>query len=338
MSKVLDPNSFGEKLYNSLPQMYRKEDEQVEYALKRFLSVAGDGGFSNVIKEYNGILDLNDPEKTTTQVLNILFKQYGFEVFNGIPEVYLRKLLPILGDLYSRKGSTTVIEYLTSIVTDIKTEVSLSPNFKNDFIVNLRFEMDYDIQNFPNKQQIFRIIKEFVPFFLKVVTVLVYMFYEYGKTHAKEYHTMKLNTLNEDHTVLDTEDIFESYSLKNHYSEDSNLDKDKDFIYSTYIHTKVAVDNGVIEKDLSSYQDVFKDLIEEENSFTEGNIERNLEENISHLVSESCCFLSQETNMFAQVLNCPLEVLNDGEFINKFSQADEYEDIIRINGEIVNIY
>ncbi len=189
MSKVMDSKTFSEKLYNTLPVMYHNADSMVDYALKRYLQVLSDGGYSFVVDELNGILNLNDPERTPSEVLGVLFEQYGLPLFNGIPEVYLRKLLPILGDLYARKGATTVIEYLTSIISDVKTDIVISPDFLNDYHVDLRLEMDYDqtgARDLPDREQLLRIIKEFLPFFIEVTIIFVYLFYETAKLQARE--------------------------------------------------------------------------------------------------------------------------------------------------------
>lgn len=189
MSKVMDSKTFSGKLYNTLPVMYHNADSMVDYALKRYLQVLSDGGYSFVVDELNGILNLNDPERTPSEVLGVLFEQYGLPLFNGIPEVYLRKLLPILGDLYARKGATTVIEYLTSIISDVKTDIVISPDFLNDYHVDLRLEMDYDqtgARDLPDREQLLRIIKEFLPFFIEVTIIFVYLFYETAKLQARE--------------------------------------------------------------------------------------------------------------------------------------------------------
>lgn len=189
MSKVMDSKTFSEKLYNTLPVMYHNADSMVDYALKRYLQVLSDGGYSFVVDELNGILNLNDPERTPSEVLGVLFEQYGLPLFNGIPEVYLRKLLPILGDLYARKGATTVIEYLTSIISGVKTDIVVSPDFLNDYHVDLRLEMDYDqtdARDLPDREQLLRIIKEFLPFFIEVTIIFVYLFYETAKLQARE--------------------------------------------------------------------------------------------------------------------------------------------------------
>lgn len=189
MSKLLAGEQFNEKLYNTLPPVYHNADSMVDFALKRYLNVLSDGGFSKVIEEVNGILDLNDPEKTPKEVLSVVFSQYGLEIFNGLPELYLRKLLPILGDLYARKGATTVIEYLTSIISDVKSEVIISPDFLEDFHIDIKLEMDYDQQgarDIPDREQLLRIIKEFLPFFINVTIIFSYLFYELARLKTKD--------------------------------------------------------------------------------------------------------------------------------------------------------
>lgn len=246
MSKLLDPNTFGEKLYNTLPQMYRSDDATVGYALRRYLQSTAEGGFSHVISEINDLLDLNDPDKCPEEFLELVFKQYGFEAFNGIPEVYLRKLLPLLGELYNRKGTTTVIEYLTSVISGIKTDIAVSPNFSQDYTVNLRFEMDWDEQNFPNKNQLLRIIKEFIPFFVEVVVVLIYMFYESVSLKTEEKHLLDIQTVpyNDDTNLSTKEYTHEILSTTN---EDScEFYSTNTFRFSNVLNAPYAVLNGDI--------------------------------------------------------------------------------------------
>lgn len=205
MSKVMDSKTFSGKLYNTLPVMYHNADSMVDYALKRYLQVLSDGGYSFVVDELNGILNLNDPERTPSEVLGVLFEQYGLPLFNGIPEVYLRKLLPILGDLYARKGATTVIEYLTSIISDVKTDIVISPDFLNDYHVDLRLEMDYDqtgARDLPDREQLLRIIKEFLPFFIEVTIIFVYLFYETAKLQARESFEDFVTEVRSEHSRL----------------------------------------------------------------------------------------------------------------------------------------
>ena len=186
--KVLKPEEFGDKLYKTLPPLYHVADEDVKYALKRYLSALSDGGFAKVIEEINGFLTLIDPDKVKEELLPILFLHYGFEVFNGIPTMYLRKLLPLVSDLYNIKGSITAVEYLTSLVSGVKSSVSLDEEFSENHTINVNLEMNYgdNIVDIPDQDQLFRIIKEFVPFYCDVLIVYVYIFEELGRVHMSD--------------------------------------------------------------------------------------------------------------------------------------------------------
>ena len=181
MSNTLSSVDFGKKLYNTLPPSYRVDDALVEYSLERYLSALSDGGFAKVIEEINGLLTLVDPDKIKSELLPILFKQYGFEIFNGIPEIYLRKLLPVVSELNSLKGTKTAVEYLTSIISGVKSTIEYDEEFSENRAINVRLEMDYEAEGnkgLPDTDQLLRIIQEYVPFFCDVLIVYVYLFSE----------------------------------------------------------------------------------------------------------------------------------------------------------------
>ena len=121
MSNILNSEDFGLKIYNRFPPKYREDDVGQKYALKRYIESASEGGFKHAIDDVNGITNLIDPDKVSSTVLPTLFQQYGLEIFNGIPEEYLRYLLPKLGEAWSKKGSLSVIEFITSSLSGIKT-------------------------------------------------------------------------------------------------------------------------------------------------------------------------------------------------------------------------
>lgn len=196
MSKTLDSKNFGDKLYNSLPEMYRVDDENENFALKRYLQSLAEGGFEKVIEETNGLMTLVDPDKVDKDILPVLFKSYGFEVFNGIPELYLRKLLPMVSKLFALKGSITSVEYLTSLVSGVKSTVEVSDNFNEDHSIDVKLDLDYNLtpSELPDREQLLRIIGEFVPFYCSVVIVYSYFFNDDFRayvqdTYSKDYVT-----------------------------------------------------------------------------------------------------------------------------------------------------
>lgn len=291
MSKTLNGSTFGEKMYNTLPQKYRNDDSMVEYALKRYLQALSDGGFSKVIEESNGILDLNDPSKTPSEVLSILFEQYGLKIFKGVPELYLRKLLPILGDLYARKGAITVIEYLTSIISDVKTDVIVSPNFSEDYHIDLRLEMDYDRQgerDMPDKDQLYRILKEFLPFFIETTVIFVYLFYETAKLQAKD-----------ELVVFHTKDV---------RNEDARVIRQKgEGLFPIIGNTDLLLNKSIYLNE-TYYYDVDVD------HFTDV---------VTHIIKESGRLSRVKSSYYRETLNNPVKLLNNDVVLNEYMDTDE---------------
>lgn len=291
MSTTLNGTKFGERLYDTLPHLYHSEDEMVDFALKRYLQALADGGYAYVIDELNGILDLNDPTKTPAEVLPVLFEQYGLPIFNGIPEAYLRKLLPILRDLYARKGATTVIEYLTSIISDVKSEVIISPDFKENYHVDIRLEMDYDQQgarDLPDREQLLRIIKEFLPFFIEVTFIFSYLFYELAKIRAKEFSHDYVIDIRSEHTRLPSKKGTSMFPTLNNFDLGLN---DSIYLNETYYYSEEV--------------DEFWDKI-------------------SYILQETGNLDAQKSNQYLrQTLNNPFKVLNDGLVLNDYIDTDE---------------
>lgn len=187
MSNTLSNEEYGLKLYNRFPPKYREDDIGENFALKRYLESLADGGFKFVIDDINGITNLIDPDNIDAKLLPILFEQYGLEIFNGIPENYLRYLLPKLGEAWSMKGSLSVIEFITSSLSGIKTTTEVVYDEEDNPLIEIRLEMDFNIGDyFPETEQFNKIIKNFLPFYCDAVLIYSYMFYENGIISVKE--------------------------------------------------------------------------------------------------------------------------------------------------------
>ena len=199
MSSILNSDDFGLKIYNRFPPKYREDDVGQNYALKRYLQALSDGGFKYAIDEINGITTLIDPDKVDAKVLPVLFKQYGLDIFNGIPEEYLRYLLPKLGEAWSKKGSLSVVEFITSSLSGIKTSTEVNYDEKDNPIVNVRLEMDYNIGDyFPEAEQFTRLLENFVPFYCDVSMLYSYLFHETQVLVGKEDDYLSIiDTMNE---------------------------------------------------------------------------------------------------------------------------------------------
>ena len=364
MSTTLNGTKFGERLYDTLPHLYHSEDEMVDFALKRYLQALADGGYAYVIDELNGILDLNDPTKTPAEVLPVLFEQYGLPIFNGIPEAYLRKLLPILRDLYARKGATTVIEYLTSIISDVKSEVIISPDFKENYHIDIRLEMDYDQQgarDLPDREQLLRIIKEFLPFFIEVTFIFSYLFYELAKIQAKEFSHDYITEIRSEHTRLPSKKGTSMFPTLNnfdlglndsiylnetyYYSEevDEFWDKisyilqetgnlvDTDELVATNISTTPMLDTTRLRV-LESIMDNMKYICEEQ-----ATISSNGDLSVDSIVysdNEIAVLRSDKsTALYKGILNNFAVRLNDNLYLNEGVDTDETIDVVGLGSE-----
>lgn len=208
MSNLLNSENFGSKIYGRFPSKYREDDADVNFALKRYIESLSDGGFKYAIDEINGITDIIDPSKTQSEALPILFKQFGLEIFNGIPEIYLRHLLPKLGEAWSKKGSLSVVEFITASLTGIKTSSFVEYDKEENPTVGVRLEMDYNIGDyFPKAHQFSRLLKNFVPFYCNLNLIYSYLFDEGGSVHGEDYgFELNITDVKQEGAEVKTED------------------------------------------------------------------------------------------------------------------------------------
>lgn len=217
MSNILSSKDFGLKIYNRFPPKYREDDVSQKYALKRFLESLSDGGFKYAIDDINGILNLIDPDKVNAKILPILFKQYGLEIFNGIPEEYLRYLLPRLGEVWSKKGSLSAVEYVTASISGIKTITEVDYDENGNPLIDVKLEMDYNIGSYvPDTEQFNRLLKNFMPFYCDFTLVYSYMFYESQILWSKDLETMDITETKDETSRLQSS---ESDYLKSKISQ-----------------------------------------------------------------------------------------------------------------------
>lgn len=220
-NKLLNAEEFGTRLYNTLPPIYRSDDSSVNYALKRYLEALSSGGFAKVIEEINGLLTLVDVDKIKKELLPILFKNYGMDIFYGIPENYLRNLLPVIGYLYQRKGTKDVLKYLTSTVSGVKTTITDHGNHN----IDLKLEMDWSPDNLgvPDKDQLLRIVNEFVPFFINVTIFYVYFFAEKAYLDQREQDLMVVNKYDSEETDISVGDFIDKVIHINFFVDEQGI-------------------------------------------------------------------------------------------------------------------
>lgn len=206
MSNILSSEDFGLKLYNKFPPKYREDDVDQKFALKRYLQSASDGGFKPVIEDINGLTELINPSKTRKNVLPILFRYYGLEVFNGIPESYLRYLLPKLGEAWSKKGSLSVVEFISSSLSGIKTSTEVVYDEFGNPDIEVRLEMDYSMDGsyFPDIGQFKRLLENFIPFYCDLILLNSYLFSESQSVVGSDSSLAHLTENSEDSTYIVT--------------------------------------------------------------------------------------------------------------------------------------
>lgn len=206
MSNILSSEDFGLKLYNKFPPKYREDDVDQKFALKRYLQSASDGGFKPVIEDINGLTELINPSKTRKNVLPILFRYYGLEVFNGIPESYLRYLLPKLGEAWSKKGSLSVVEFISSSLSGIKTSTEVVYDELGNPDIEVRLEMDYSMDGsyFPDIGQFKRLLENFIPFYCDLILLNSYLFSESQSVAGSDSSLAHLTENSEDSTYIVT--------------------------------------------------------------------------------------------------------------------------------------
>lgn len=209
---LLSSEDFGLKIYERFPTAYREADEHHNLALKRYLQALSDGGFKYSIEEINGLLDLIDPDRVGADVLPFLYSQYGLELFNGIPEKYLRYFLPFLGLAYSKKGSLGVIPFITTSLSGIRTSTDIVLDTYGNPEMDVTLEMDYQVAGndfFPKSEQFKRILENFLPFYVNCNIIYSYILYDDASlSGVEDSFSDRLSVSNEEQdSIVNTEYI-----------------------------------------------------------------------------------------------------------------------------------
>lgn len=112
-------------LYDKLPEVYRKADAQpeVDYALKRYLEALSDGGITPVFQEILALYDILEVDKCPKEVLPLLGKLLGYNYIHEVDENTQRKIVANLIEIYKRKGTKSVISFITREFTQYDSTV-----------------------------------------------------------------------------------------------------------------------------------------------------------------------------------------------------------------------
>lgn len=203
--------SFADYLYNRLPQVYRTSD--TEQVLRRFIETFAEAGFDPLLQETMDIMNLIDVDKCPSEFLPLLCSYYGFEYTVEIPELFIRRLLKHIIELYKRKGTKSVVKFIARELTGFDSEIIENKDFDEELIEithwDIRFEhyrnfvlklnAPYEDSVLYNKEEIVKkLVTDFLPTNSQVLVITVYWFQEeYNKNIVEHDHDTFYNVIYE---------------------------------------------------------------------------------------------------------------------------------------------
>ena len=117
--------NFADHLYERLPEVYRREDarKDINFTLKRYLEALDEGGVQLVFSELLSLYDILEVDKCPPEVLPLLSKMLGYNYIEEVDVETQRKIIANLIELYKRKGTKSVINFITREFTQFDTQV-----------------------------------------------------------------------------------------------------------------------------------------------------------------------------------------------------------------------
>lgn len=117
--------NFADHLYERLPEVYRREDAKkgIDFTLKRYLEALDEGGVQLVFSELLSLYDILEVDKCPPEVLPLLSKMLGYNYIEEVDVETQRKIIANLIELYKRKGTKSVINFITREFTQFDTQV-----------------------------------------------------------------------------------------------------------------------------------------------------------------------------------------------------------------------
>lgn len=183
--------NLADYLYNRLPKVYQAEDK--EQLLRRFIDTFAEAGFNPLLQDTLNITDLLDVDKCPSKFLPQLCRMYGYEYTLEIPELFQRRLLKHIVEMYKRKGTKSVVKFIARELTGFESEIIENKDFNEEHIElthwDKRFEhyrnfilkltAPYEDSNLFNKEEIVvKIVNDFLPTNSQVLVITAYWFKE----------------------------------------------------------------------------------------------------------------------------------------------------------------
>ena len=227
--------SFADYLYNRLPQVYRTSDN--EQILRRFIETFAEAGFDPLLQETMDIMNLLDVEKCPSEFLPLLCSLYGFEYTVEIPELFIRRLLKHIIELYKRKGTKSVVKFIARELTGFDSEIIENKDFDEELMDITKWDIKFEhYRNFVlklnapyedsllyNKEDVVKkLLEDFLPTNSQVFVITVYWFKEDSEIVAnsieKDMHEV-VQEYNEEIANLKNVLTDVKYSIKDNIDE-----------------------------------------------------------------------------------------------------------------------
>lgn len=185
---------MGDYLYNDLPDIYRIEDEKLNYPLKRFIQIFG------ILFDYiMSVSSINrlllQPDAVPGDLLPVLHEHYGQEYWHDIPAVFQRKFLSDYGGFIGSKGTVPMLLFLAKELAGGYYDAELETINEDEFeysiklLVPMDSPMDLDV-----KQSIIdRYISNFIPVYASIFTVIAFITDQFLSSFSEFNHTVELS-------------------------------------------------------------------------------------------------------------------------------------------------
>lgn len=123
---MLNDRDFGQYLYDRLPELYHRRDseEGVNFALLRFLQTLNEGGITTLFNEMLELYDILQVDKMPSDIVPLMGQLLGYEYQEGLEEDIQRKIIQNLIELYKRKGTKSVLNFITREFTKFDSKVT----------------------------------------------------------------------------------------------------------------------------------------------------------------------------------------------------------------------
>lgn len=205
--------AFSDYLYDRLPLIYRTSDKDL--ILRRFIDCFAEGGYAPLLNDTMDIMNLIDIDKCPSRFLPYLCRMNGLEYTKEIPELFQRRLLKYIVELYKRKGTKSVVRFIARELTGFESEIIENKDFTaeeevitgwtkefvnyRNFI--LKLTAPYEDSSLYSKEDIVKvIIKDFLPTNSNVLIITSYWFREEAeilKNIIEEELTTKVTEYND---------------------------------------------------------------------------------------------------------------------------------------------